>query len=68
MEQKPIEPLPHSEVIDEAVKPTCEAEGWTEGIHCSECGTILVEQKPIPAMSHEFGDDGVCINCGQPPS
>lgn len=54
----------HSEVADEAVEATCTEDGLSEGIHCSECGEILVEQKVIPAKGHNF-KDGLCADCGK---
>lgn len=44
-----IEASGHSIVKDEAVSATCETDGKTEGSHCSACGKITAEQKPIPA-------------------
>ena len=46
----------HTEVIDNAVAPTCTETGLTQGSHCSECGKILVEQKTVPAAGHQFSD------------
>ena len=47
----------HTKVIDEAVAPTCETPGKTEGSHCSVCGEVYQEQKEIPATGHSW-DEG----------
>ena len=44
----------HTVVIDEAIEPTCESIGLTEGRHCSVCEKIIVKQEVVPELGHEF--------------
>lgn len=41
---------------DEAVAPTCQSTGLTEGKHCSDCGLIIEKQKEIPKSDHDYED------------
>jgi len=45
--------LGHTEVIDDAVEPTCTETGLTEGKHCDVCGEVLVAQKVVDALGHK---------------
>ncbi len=51
-----IEALGHNEVTDAAVAATCTETGLTEGKHCSRCNEVLVAQKVVPALGHDYGD------------
>ena len=46
-----IEATGHTVVVDEAVQPTYDSKGLTEGKHCSVCGEVIVKQEEIPMLS-----------------
>ena len=56
--------LGHKEVIDESIEPTCTNVGWTQGSHCDVCKEILVAQKMLDMIDHNYIDN-VCSECGK---
>ena len=65
-ETRPIARLPHTEVTDAAVDPTCSETGLTEGSHCSVCGAVIVAQETVDKLPHSYDDenDTECNDCG----
>ena len=60
----PTDALGHTEVVDAAVAPKCEATGLTEGKHCSVCGEVIVAQETVDATGHtEVTDEAVAPKC-----
>ena len=58
--------LNHTEVIDEAVAPTCTETGLTEGKHCSICNQVTIAQSEISKVEHSYSGefDATCNECG----
>ena len=54
IKREEIPAVGHIEIKDEAVDPTCEEPGLTEGSHCSVCGVVIKKQEEIPATGHKF--------------
>ncbi|MBQ7098472.1 MAG: glycoside hydrolase N-terminal domain-containing protein, partial [Oscillospiraceae bacterium] len=63
-ETRTIAALGHTEEILDAVEPTCNETGLTEGKKCSVCGEIIVAQEVVPALGHDFVD-GKCTRCDE---
>ncbi|MCH5317785.1 MAG: hypothetical protein J1E05_07385 [Eubacterium sp.] len=55
-EEREIDTIDHTPVIDEAVEPTCTKTGLTEGSHCEICGEVLVPQVEVPVTEHSYGE------------
>lgn len=49
-----IDGLEHTVVVDQAVAPTYDAPGLTEGSHCSECNEVIVAQQPIAQLQANY--------------
>lgn len=55
----------HAQTQRQGVKEaTCQAEGYTGDLVCSECGTVLETGSVIPKAAHQFVD-GKCTVCGE---
>ena len=44
--------------------PTCTAGGHTGNLQCTECGEVIEEGVEIPALGHQFDENGICLVCG----
>lgn len=61
-----IPTLPHTEVIDDSVAPTCSVTGLTGGTHCSVCSGIIIAQEIVKTIPHTYSNDmdSTCEVCG----
>ena len=55
---------------DDAEPATCEKEGYTGTLYCTACGTngedmFISEGDIIPALGHEYTDEGFCARGGK---
>ena len=70
----------HTEEIIPGTPATCTETGLSEGVLCSVCGAVLVEQEVVPAKGHTYGEtvvieeasclrngkqESVCKDCGE---
>ena len=53
-----IPPISHNIVIVEYQAATCTEPGHTAGAYCADCGEVLEESEEIPALGHDFPEDG----------
>lgn len=44
----------HKIVLDDAIPATCFSSGKTEGSHCYVCSDVIVEQKTVEALGHDY--------------
>jgi len=51
---KVINQLAHTEEVIPAVESTCTTEGFTAGVKCSVCETVLVAQQVVAATGHDY--------------
>lgn len=70
----------HTEEVLPGTPATCTETGFSEGVRCSVCGAVLVEQEVVPAKGHTYGEtvvieeasclrngkrESVCKDCGE---
>ncbi|MBE6693173.1 MAG: hypothetical protein E7589_00200 [Ruminococcaceae bacterium] len=63
-EVEPLDELGHTEVLLEAIAPTCTKTGLAEGKRCATCKKTLVKQTVLPVL-HDYSDNA-CSKCGEP--
>lgn len=70
----------HTEEVIPGTPATCTETGLSDGVRCSECDAVLVEQEEISAKGHTYGEtvvieeasclsdgkqESVCVDCGE---
>lgn len=58
-----VDPCAHTNTSTTTVDATCTAPGSVT-VTCDDCGEIISETE-IPAIGHNFQEDGTCANCGK---
>ena len=55
-------------VVDARIEPTCTENGFTEGQHCADCNTVIIQQQVIPSIGHSLTKtdkvDATCLVSG----
>ncbi len=49
----------------DGVTPSCTEPGWTDSEHCEACGQIVKDRQVLPALGHDYDENGVCMRCGE---
>lgn len=44
----------HTETVIPGVAATCDEAGLSDGVYCSSCNTIIIEQQTVPALGHNY--------------
>ena len=51
----------HTLVTDAAIVATCTKSGISEGSHCSVCNEVIVAQKEVPALGHDWSGEWTIV-------
>ncbi len=56
----------HRQTEDAAVAATCTSVGLSSGVHCADCGMVILPQTEIPMIPHTYSseNDATCNKCG----
>ena len=55
--EQELDLISHTEAKEENVEATCTEEGHTGAVVCSVCGEVLVEERIIEALGHDYGPE-----------